>query len=139
MSQPTRWKSHDAATSAGAGESERTKAHDKLGFWVLANGIDPANDTLEVRLEASADDTHYAPIDRGAPNVDDVFYVTAADLTQSDADSTVYVEYVGGNSFPVEYIRANIVTHSGGFEVTTIPFLQGWTSRGVAYDRPLNV
>lgn len=134
MSQPRRFTSHENATTTGPGEKHKTRAHPQIGFFVTADGIDPSTDSLEVRLEVSPANTHYAPIDNASPAGQDVMLVTQDDLVESDADSNVYVQYTTYHNAPIEYIRANIITHSGGFEVTTDLYLSGWTQRGTSFE-----
>lgn len=137
MSQPRRLRSHDAATGTGPGESQITRAHPQIGLFVqVSGGFDPGTDTLELRVEVSPDDDVYAPIDNASPVGSDVMFVTGDDLTQTEdsGGNTVYVGYTSYHNAPVEHARVNIVTHSGGFEVTTDMYLSGWTKRGSSFD-----
>ena len=137
MSQPRRLRSHDSATGTGPGEEQITRAHPQIGFFVqVSSGFDPAGDTLELRVEVSPDNEVYAPIDNASPSGTDVMFVTGDDLTETtdDGGNTVYALYTTYHNTPVEYVRANIVTHSGEFEVTTDLYLSGWTQRGASFD-----
>lgn len=133
MAKHRRFTSHDGATESGAGDAQKTRGHPQHGLWVEADGIDPESDTLAVRIEGSPEDVHYAPIDSGAPEVDDVLFIDESDLVQSDADGDVYVAYVAQHNHPIEYVRANIVDHSGGFDVTTHVYIGGWSGSGKSY------
>lgn len=137
MSQPRRLRSHDAATGTGPGESEITRAHPQIGLFVqVGSAFDPANDTLELRVEVSPDNDVFAPVDNASPAASDVLFVTGADLTptQDENSNTVYAAYTSYHNAPVEHARVNIVTHSGGFEVTTDLYLSGWTQRGASFN-----
>lgn len=134
MAKHHRFTSHDAVTGTGPGVAQKTRGHQQHGLWVEAEGIDPANDTLEIRLEVSPDDVHYAQIDSGAPAVEDVIFLDQTDLEESDDTAGVYVGYIQGHNIPVEYVRANIASNSAGATVTTYVFLCGWTGRGKSFD-----
>lgn len=137
MAKGRRFTSHDGVTSAGAGDSQQSRQHTTIGLWVEATNLDSASDTLEVRVEASPDDTHYAPIDSAAPAVTDALSYTAGDLTQSAADNSVYVGYKVLNNVSVEYVRSNITSFTddagGDLEVTTYIFIGGWTGSGKSF------
>lgn len=133
MAKHRRIDSHDNAGSTGPGTAEKTRGHAQIALWVEADGLDPETDQLEVRVEGSPDDTHYAPLDRGAPAVDDTLFLDESDLVESDEEAGVYVGYIASHQLPVEYVRANIVTHSGGFDVTTHVFIGGWGGRGKSF------
>jgi hypothetical protein len=94
--------------------------------------FDPSTDTLELRLEVSPNGEYYAPVDNASPAADDVLFMSGADLTQNQDR---YVAYSTYHNAPIEYIRPNIVTHSGGFEVTVYMFLSGWTDRAVSFQQ----
>lgn len=137
MSQPRRFRSHENATEAIEGESVITRAHPQYGLFVTVRGaFDPGADELELRVEASPDDEVYAPIDSAAPAIDEIMSVSAEDLTETtDADgNTVYAAFTNYHNAPVEHARVNILTHSGGFEVTTDLYLSGWTQRGASFE-----
>lgn len=137
MSQPRRITSHREAVEAGPGESTITRAHPQMGlFVVVGGGFDPENDTLELRLEVSPNDDVFAPVDSGAPAIDDVMFLTGDSLTETvNGDGeTVYAAYTSHHNAPVEHARVNILEHSGGFEVTTIMYLSGWTQRGARFE-----
>lgn len=138
MAKGRRITSHDEASSAGPGEAQKTRQQTTIGLWVEAHNFDETNDTLEVRVEGSPEDTHYAPIDRAAPDVEDALLVTGSELTQSDADSSVYVAYKVLNNVALEFVRANIASFTdsagGDLEVTTYIFIGGWTGRGKSFN-----
>lgn len=134
MAKHRRFTSHDAETQTGPGRSEKTRGHPQFGLWVEVEGIDPAADSLEVRVEVSPDDEHYAPIHVGAPEVNDAMLLTQDDLVQSDADGTVYVGYLRAHNNPVEYARVNVVTNDGAHPVTTHLFIGGWSGRGKSFN-----
>ena len=144
MARPLKWKSNDAATETETGRAQSTKGHDEFGLYVKAyDGFDPANDTLEVRVEGSVDEGNvdgnvedYAPIDRGAPAVEDVLSITQDGVRESDENDGVYVGYIGSNSFPVESLRASIKAHSGGFSVDTYVLATGSTQAAYRYSTP---
>jgi len=139
MSQPTRRKLLSDANSEGPGESVKTRAHPQYAVFLTVEGIDPAVDTLEFRLEASPDDTHYAPIDSAAPDIDDLFFLDQSNLTQSEADANVYVAHLSQHNQLIEYVRPNIVTYDGTFTVDADLYLSGWTQRGASFNYLDNV
>lgn len=127
------------ATAEGPGETVKTRAHPQFSVFLTVEGIDPATDTLEFRLEGSPDDTHYAPLDSAAPDIDDLFFLDQSNLTQSDADSNVYVAHLSQHNQLIEYVRPNILTYDGSFSVDADVYLSGWTQRGASFDYLDNV
>lgn len=138
MSQPRRFRSQENKTEEGPGESVITRAHPQFGLFVTVRDSDfsPGNDSLEVRMEASADGEIFAPIDSAAPAIDSVMTVESADMHETvDGDgNTVYATFLTYHNAPVEHVRTNIVEHSGGFGVTTDIYLSGWTQRGASFE-----
>lgn len=131
MSEPRQLVGLENETGTGPGQEHKTRAHPQIGMWVKAGpNFDPSTDTLELRLEVSPNGEYYAPVDNASPAADDVLFVTGGDLV---ADNNRYVKYTTYHNAPIEYIRPNIVTHSGGFEVTVYMFLSGWTDRAVSF------
>ena len=141
MSQPLSWASHENQSSTGPGDSEQTRGHIAFGLYVLAENLDTTNDTIEVRLEGSDTDSHYSPLNRGAPAVDNAASVTTADFVQSTEDNTKYSAYVATNSYPIEWLRANITSFTdnadGDLSVTTKVYVGGWTGSGAHYNREI--
>lgn len=143
MARPLKWKSHEGATGTGPGEEQAAKGHDQFGLYLRAyNGFDPGTDNLEVRVEGTVtykgEDVpeDFAPLTRGAPRVADAVALTDGDLTESGENAGTYVGYVGANSFPIEVVRANILTHSGGFDVTTTVIVNGSGQASYRFSTP---
>lgn len=139
MAKHKRFTSLQDVQSAQAGASRKTAGHLALGLWVVANNLDPANDTVKVRGEVSPNDTHYHPVDIGTTQNDDVLSVTTADFVQSDADNSVYVAYIQAHNVPVEHLRANLTSYTDSstendLSVTAYLFLGGWAGRGKSYN-----
>jgi hypothetical protein len=126
MAKPLKWKSLDGVSATGPGVIQATKGHDKFGLYVRAfDGFDPSTDTLTVRIEASETEEDFAPVDRGAPAVDDVLSITEGDFVESEENAGVYASYTGSNSFPIDNLRANCTAHSGGFTVEAYVYVSG--------------
>ena len=143
MSRPLKWKSHEGATGTGPGEEQSTKGHDQIGLLVEAyGGFDPSTDDLSVRAEGTVvydgetNPQDFAQIDRGAPDVDNAVSVDQTEFEESDENSGRYVAYVGANSFAIEILRANITTHSGGFEVDTSLLVNGSGQSAYRFSTP---
>lgn len=62
MSRPINNQQHDGAQGTGPGEAVRLKGHNSLGFFVDAQNVDTANDTLRVVLEVSPDGDKWGEI-----------------------------------------------------------------------------
>jgi len=139
MSQPTRRLSHDRSTQTGPGDSVVTRAHPQMGLFTVVEGVsDIGNVDIELRLEGSPDDVVYAPLDRAAPNVADVFFTNTANLsdtgeTDGNGDA-IYANYVASHNQPIEFVRANVITNANAHPITTHIFLSGWTQRGASFD-----
>lgn len=150
MARPLKWKSHDGATTTGAGDAQSTKGHDDLALFVEAyNGFDPSNDTLEVLVEGTVDygansPEDFAPINSSLPGgghtlgggTGDNVSVISDDFVESDENSGRYVAYLGSNSFAVEILRANILSHSGGFDVDSTILVNGSGEAAYRYSTP---
>lgn len=138
MAKGRRFTSHDAVSTAGTGISRKTRQHTVIGLWVEATNFDPTNDSLTVRAEVSPDDTHYSPINHGAPAIDDALSISGSDLVESDQDASVHVAYKVLSNVSVEHVRANITTFTdnagGDLSVTTYIYLGGWTGRGKSFN-----
>lgn len=147
MAKHKRFTSIENAQSAVPGDGTKTAGHDEIGLFVIAENLDPQNDTLEMTGHVSAEDEHYATVDIGATKKENVLDITADDFRQSDADDTVYVAYRAAHNIPTEYVRAVIdsftdASGDGDLSVTAYIFMSGWTGRGKSYnertDTPTN-
>ena len=133
MSRPFAVTSHEGATDTGPGETHLTKTHPQLALYVRTEGFDPGTDTLSVQMEGSVDDSHFVPLNRRAPNVDNVLSVGESNFTESDDDANVHAAYVCSHSIPIETVRANITDHSGGFSVDTFIIVCGNRNAGMSF------
>lgn len=146
MAKHKRFTSLENAQSAGPGNGTKTAGHDEIGLFVIAQNFDPANDSLTVTAEVSADDQHYASVDIGTTGQTEIMRMSGDDWEQSMTDDTVYVGYRAGHNIPVEYVRARIVDFTDAADndlsVTAYVFMGGWSGRGKAYnertDTPTN-
>lgn len=123
----------NGVSTTGPGERQKTRAHPQFGLFVLVEGIDPANDLFEMRLEVSAEGEYWAPVDSAVPSVSDLFFVDDGDLAETDTTGT-YVFYTSHHNIPVEYVRPNVISNDAGATVTVDVFLSGWTQRGASFD-----
>jgi len=119
MSRPGSKKSNDGATATGAGESHFTRAHTAVGVFVVAQNLDPGNDTLEVSLEGGfgyGGTNYFTPLLR---KDNSVVQVSDSEMTDKDGDGT-YTGFVWESNVPVEQIRARIdtFTDSAGGDLT---------------------
>jgi|AntRauMinimDraft_2_1070382.scaffolds.fasta_scaffold01628_2 hypothetical protein len=139
MSRPIAERSHDGATSTGPGEELRTGGHGTVGLYVVAVGLDPGSDTLDVRVEGSMSQEHYAPLNSGAPATSNSVSVSVDDFVQSEEDGNVYVAFVSDHNFPIDSIRANITSYSstGGAEVSTYVSTSGWNGPRYSFQSDL--
>lgn len=112
MSRPLRKQSHSGATSAAAGEAFQTKAHHHIGLFAVAANLDTANDTLDVRVEASPDRDEWATIDTKQSGVKETrLSLSVGDFEDVDGDGT-FTAFIYASDVPVEHIRANITSFS---------------------------
>ena len=133
MSRPGSKKSNDGATATGAGESHFTRAHTAVGVFVVAEGLDPGNDTLEVQLEGGfnyGDNTYFTPLFR---KDNSVVQVADGEMTDRDGDGT-YTGFVWESNVPVEQIRARITSYTdnagGDLSVDTYVLMSNNASGG---------
>ena len=132
MSQPRRFRTVNAQSVEGSGREHKTRAHPQIGVFVRVNGIDPSVDVFEMRLEVSPDGETWAPIDSAAPAIDDTMFFDQDDLY--DNGNGTFASYNTYHNAPIEYIRANVLTLEGDFEVTVDLYLSGWTQRGASFE-----
>lgn len=138
MSRPFRAQSHDAATSATAGESHETKGHTALGLFVVARNLDSANDTLDVRVEVSptgGDD--WATVDTkkgGGGSKTTRLDVSVNDFEDTAGDGT-FVAYLFAAGVPAEYVRANITsfTDASGSDLEVDTYIVGAGNGGTGH------
>lgn len=114
MSRPVRAKSHDAVSSASAGETFETKGHTAIGLFVVARNLDTGSDTLDVRVEASPTGSggEWTTIDSkkgGGGSKTTRLSLGANDFEDTDGDGT-YVAFLFAAGIPAQYVRANITT-----------------------------
>lgn len=135
MARPQRVKSIDAVTSATAGEAFETKGHNSLGVFVVARGLDTANDTVEGRLEAvlSPDNgTEHTAVIKNVETGND-FTFSGSDLEDQDGDGT-YSLFAYAHGPPVEKVRVNITSFTdnagGDLEVDAWIFASNWGGPG---------
>lgn len=137
MGKHKRFQSHDGATSSGPGFSTKTAGHQHLGILVVADGIDPAVDTLTVRLQVSHNGTDFGQVKFGTTGKTSTPTVTESDLIESDQTGDRYIGYVQGHNIPIEHIRANITelgNNENDFSVDTYLYLTGWSGDGMSYN-----
>jgi hypothetical protein len=137
MAKPLKWKSLDNASETGPGVIQATKGHDEFALYVRAfNGFDPSTDTLTVRVEGSESEEDFAPIDRGAPETPNSLSVSEDDFTESEENAGVFASYIGSNSFPIDNLRANCTSHSGGFNVDAYVYVLGSSQASYRFQEP---
>lgn len=139
MGKHKRFTSLENATSTGPGESRKTAGHPQLGLYVVAEGLDPTNDTLEVRGEVSHNNEDFTHVNIGISQNDDVLKVSTQDFVESDVNSGVYTAYRQAHNVPVEYLRANIISYqdndaTADIAVTAYLYVTGWTGAGKSYN-----
>lgn len=136
MGKHRRVDSLQGATSTGAGRSEKTRGHGEIGLFVVAENIDPGQDTLRVVVEFSVEGIHFAQSIR-RQTAEDALELTQDDLEQSDNNASVYVGHIADHNLHAEHIRANITGYddvsADELTVDAYVFIGGWTGRGKSY------
>lgn len=137
MSRPIRKQSHDAATAAGAGEVHKSKAHNSVGLFVVAQNLDSANDTLTVQVEGSPTGSNgeWATIDtkQGGTKTQRLT-VDISDMEDTDGDGT-YVGFVYAHGIPVEWLRVNVTTFTDAAngDLTVDTYITGVGNAGTGH------
>lgn len=138
MGKHKRFQSHTDATSTGPGASRKTAGHQQIGLLVVADGLDPSADTLDVRVEVSPNGDDFAPVKFAISGNSGTFNVGANDFAQSDSDNSIYTAFVQGHNIPVEHVRANIESFTdssgSGLSVNSYIYLTGWAGDGKSYN-----
>ena len=132
MSRPAKKKSHDGATSTGAGEGHFTKAHTAVGVFVVAKNLDPQNDDLTVSLEGGFEyegTDYFGPIYDGSSDKK----ASASAFSDDDGDGN-FEMLLWASNVPAEKIRARITEFNdsagGDLEVETWVLLSNNASGG---------
>jgi hypothetical protein len=126
MGAPKKRQVFDAATGTGQSGGVRTNGHFYLAVLVVTRNVDTSNDTLDVRLEVSANGTDWAT---GRNANGDPSQVTASDLGPNGNGVAV------SHGVPAEEMRANINAYTdsagGDLEVDAWVIAGGWTGPGM--------
>lgn len=136
MAKHRRVDSIQGATGAETGRSEKTRGHQAIGLFVVAENLDATNDTLEVEVTFSPDDEHFAQLTRRQTS-EDALMLTAEDFEESPDGSGEYAAFIAHHNVPAEYVRAEITSFTdsadGNLSVDAYVFIGGWTGRGKSY------
>lgn len=135
MSKP--YSSTETFDSTGTGSTTWTKTQESIGFYVEVSGsFDPVNATLDVTLEGSPDGESWAVLDPDS----DPFNITEADLETKGSNPALLTAYKSDHNNPIELLRVNVATlDPADATLTTTIFVGGSGSRGVRYNRNLDV
>lgn len=134
MARPFTAQSHASATSAGVGEQHESKGHNSIGLFVVARNLDPANDTVEARIEGSptGNDGEWALIEtRQGGSVTTRLSLTTNVFDDPEGDGT-YVGYIYAHGVPVEYLRVNLTsfTDSANSDLEVDTYIVGANNGG---------
>jgi len=129
----------DSATSTVHGEVFESRGHNSVGLFVVARNLDPANDTVEVVLEASHTDEsmssyeHGAVRRPGAPGGSNVVGINASELSGRHGDGT-YSGFAYAHGVPAEHFSAHITSFTdnanGDLEVDVWLYFGNWNGPG---------
>ncbi|AGC34492.1 hypothetical protein HVTV-2_gp124 [Haloarcula virus HVTV-2] len=106
MGRPIRAEALTGATSATAGDRVQTKGHNSLGLYVVAENLDTANDTLDVRAEMQVAGEWSAVRDASGTVV---LSLSTSDFEDPDGNGT-YAAFVFAHGVPAEFLRARITS-----------------------------
>lgn len=130
MSRPIKAQSIAGATSPGVGEGHQAKGHVTQGLFVVANGLDTANDTLDVRLEVEGPDGEWTPMrdESGAL----VGTLSVADFEDVDGDGTTFNAMLYVHGVPAPRVRANVtsLTDSSGSDLSVDAYVLAANNAG---------
>lgn len=133
MGKPIRRKSLDAVSAETSGVSALTKGHFHATMFVVAENLDTTNDTLEVALEGSPDDTHWT--NAADASVTSEKKITASDFTEDPDNAGTYTASVTVSGTYYDYLRARTValtdSANGDLAVTAWIMASGWFGPGV--------
>ena len=130
MSRPLIQASVEGANSPVAGEAHSGKGHTALGLFVVAQGLDTANDTLDVRLEMEGPKGEWSPVRDKDGTV--VGTLNVSDFTDIDGDGTTYNAMLYVHNVPAPRIRANItsLTDSSGSDLSVDAYVLAANNTG---------
>lgn len=130
MSRPIRKQSLSGATSTGAGAGHSAKGHVSQGLFVVADGLDTANDTIDVRLEVEGPDAEWTPIRSESGAL--VGTLSVADFEDVDGDGTTFNAMLFIHGVPAPRIRANITsfTDSSGSDLSVDAYVLAANNAG---------
>jgi len=108
MSRPIIQKSVEGATAATQGEGFAAKGHTSQGLFVVADGLDTANDTLDVRFEVEGPDEEWSPLrDKNGTLAGTL---SVSNYTDVDGDGTTYNAMLYVHNVLAPRIRANVTS-----------------------------
>lgn len=119
MSRPIRNESLQGSDSTGPGEGHQAKGHNSLGLFVVAENLDTANDTLDVRLEAEGPDGEWSPLRDESGTL--VGTLSVADFEDVDGDGTTYNAMLFIHGVPAPSVRANVTGFTDASDSGTTP------------------
>lgn len=106
MSRPIRAQSLSGASTTVAGEAHSAKGHTSLGLFAVAEGLDTANDTLDIRLEVEGPDGEWSALRDGTGAL--VGSLSVDEFEDVDGDGTTYTAMLFVHGVPAPSVRANI-------------------------------
>lgn len=111
MARPIQQRSLDGATSATAGAQVETGGRITASLFVVAENLDPANDTLEVELNASMDGNNWDGVSRLQTAEGEGSNLIASDFTNKDGDGA-HAAFVSVHGVAARYLRADIAEYT---------------------------
>jgi hypothetical protein len=134
MSRPLIQASVEDADSPVAGEAHSAKGHTALGLFVVAEGLDTAIDTVDVRLEVEGPDGEWSPIyDEDGTLVGEL---TVSEFVDVDSDGTTWTAMLYVHNVPAPRIRANITsfTDSSGSDLSVDAYVLAANNSGTGHE-----
>lgn len=129
MAGPVTYRSLDGVSAATAGDHTAMKGHFHTTLFVVAENLDPANDTLEVALEGSPDEVHWTDFADATSSK----HLNESDFDQ-DPTSGVYTASVSISGAYHDFARARVVNFidsaSGDLTITAFVMSAGRDSSG---------
>lgn len=139
MPRQHKCRSINEATGTTQGEVFQSRGHNSIGLFVIARNLDPANDTVEVKLEASHTDENMASYEHGAVRrpggvgASEEVGIDESEVSDVDGDGT-YSGFVYAHGVPAEHFAATLTsfTDNAGadLEVDAWLYFGNWSGPG---------
>lgn len=141
MARPHKCRSINDATEATIGDAFESRGHNSVGLFVIAENLEPNNDSVTVVVDAghdsdSDDQVEFAGPARqvgSGPGNTQQFGIDESDMSDPDGDET-YSVFIYAHGMPLEFARARLSDYTddsgSDLSVTAWLYFGNWNGPG---------